>query len=126
MVAHRAGIPVDVSEGRAVRWLHRGITWVTAGAALVVVLVLVNIVLVEMNRSLQQDIQSRQQFIQQSISLEALNREIITAIANLSVKHKDDALKTVLTQHGITFQAAPPSTGTPSSASGSAATRPGS
>jgi len=129
MVARGAGIPVDVSEGRAVKWLHRGITWVTAGAALVVALVLVNIVLVEMNRSLQQDIQSRQQFIQQSISLEALNREIITAIANLSVKHKDDALKTVLTQHGITFQAAPPSTGqsiTPSSASGSAATRPGS
>jgi len=92
------------------RWLPRGETWVGFGATLVAVLVITNMVLFEMNHGLQTEVNSRQQFIQQSIQLEALNREIVSAIANLSVRNKDDALRTVLTQHGITFAANPAST----------------
>ena len=117
--------------GQALRgWLRRGETWIMAGAAVVVALVLVNMVLFEMNRSLQSEINTRQQFIQQSVQLEALNREIVSAIANLSVKNRDDALKTVLTQHGITFTATPAPTGAAAAAQSPAAApapkRPGS
>jgi hypothetical protein len=100
---------------------------IVAGAALVVALVLVNIVLVEMNRSLQADVNGRQQFIQQSVQLEALNREIVSAIANLSVRNQDDALKTVLSQHGITFTPSPAGTAAPQPpAPSTAPKRPGS
>jgi hypothetical protein len=91
-------------------WLQRGETWVSLGATLVVVLVITNMVLFEMNHGLQTEVNSRQQFIQQSLQLEALNREIVSAIANLSIRNRDEALRTVLTQHGITFSANPPST----------------
>ena len=36
-----------------------------------------------------------------------LHREIVNAIANLSVRNKDDALKTILTQQGITINVNP-------------------
>jgi hypothetical protein len=32
-----------------------------------------------------------------------LRRELVNAIANLAVRNKDDALKTILTQQGITI-----------------------
>ena len=40
--------------------------------------------------------------------LEGLHREIVNAIANLAVRNKDDALKTILTQQGITFNVGQP------------------
>ena len=81
---------------------------VTLAAALGVILALTNMVLFERNRSLQAEVGSRAQYIQQSVQLEGLQREIVNAIANLAVRNKDDALKTILTQQGITFNAAPP------------------
>jgi hypothetical protein len=88
-------------RGRWGRWQ----TWVTLGSILIVVLVVADIVLVEQNRALQAQINARGQFIQQSVQLEALSREMVNAIANLAVQRNDDALRTLLTQHGIMVSA---------------------
>lgn len=96
--------------------MSAGQACVTLAAALGVVLAVTNMVLFEGNRSLQAEIGSRAQYIQQSVQLEGLHREIVNAIANLAVRNKDDALKTILTQQGITFNVGPPeSTGAPPS-----------
>jgi hypothetical protein len=67
-------------------------------------------VLVEQNRTLQGEVNSRAQYIQQTVQLEGLQREIVSAIANLAVRNKDDALKTILTQQGITINVNQPQT----------------
>jgi len=90
--------------------------WVTLLAAITIILVLTNIVLFERNRSLQAEVSARAQYIQQTNQLEVLNRDIVNAIANLAVRNKDDALRTLLTQQGITInmgagQGAPPPAG---------------
>lgn len=81
---------------------------VTLAAALGVVLAVTNMIFFERNRSLREEVGSRAQYIQQSVQLEGLHREIVSAIANLAVRNKDDALKTILTQQGITFNVGPP------------------
>jgi hypothetical protein len=108
------------------RWIGRGDIWATLAAAAAIVLFVVNVVLMERNRSLQGEINLRQQFIQQSVQLEALNRELISAVANLSVRNKDEQLKTILTQQGITFNVAPSSTGPSAPSATPPATPPGS
>jgi hypothetical protein len=86
--------------------------WILTGiAALTLGLVVLNMVVFLSNSSLQREVNARQQFIQQSIQLEQLNREIITALANLSAQHKDDQLKALLAAHGITFTINPPAAG---------------
>jgi predicted Holliday junction resolvase-like endonuclease len=85
-------------------------TWVTLGAALGIVLILTNMVIFEWNRTLQREVDARAQYIQQTMQLEALQREIVSAIANLSVRNKDDALKAILTQQGITINVNPSQT----------------
>jgi type VI protein secretion system component VasK len=77
--------------------------WVTVLAAIAIILVLTNIVLFERNRSLQAEVSARAQYIQQTSQLEALNREIVNAIANLAVRNKDEALRNLLAQQGITI-----------------------
>jgi predicted Holliday junction resolvase-like endonuclease len=91
---------------------------VTVLAGLGIVLVLANMVLFERNRSLQGEVNARAQYIQQTVQLEGLHREIVNAIANLAVRNKDDALKTILSQQGITINVGQGQTGTPSSAQG--------
>ena len=87
--------------------MSRWHTWVTLGAALGIVLILTNMVIFEWNRTLQREVDARAQYIQQTMQLEALQREIVSAIANLSVRNKDDALKAILTQQGITINVNP-------------------
>jgi hypothetical protein len=82
-------------------------SWLVALAAIVAVLVAVNSVLFEMNRRLQAEVSSRAQFIQQTVQLETLNRELVSAIANLAARNNDDALRGVLSQHGITIGPTP-------------------
>ena len=91
-------------------------SWVTLIAGIGVALVVVNIVLFERNRTLQAEVNIRAQYIQQTVQLEGLHREIVSAIANLSVRNKDDALKTILTQQGITINVGQGQTGAPASA----------
>jgi hypothetical protein len=75
---------------------------VTGVAGLALIIVVVNIVLFMQNRSLQVEVNNRQLFINQSTQLEQLNKEIITALANLSVKNNDEDLNHLLAMHGIT------------------------
>jgi len=71
-------------------------------AVLGVGLVLTNIGMVLANRSVQTEIQGRAGFVQQSAQLEVLYREIVKALADLSVKNQDGDLRTLLAAHGIT------------------------
>ena len=94
-------------------WLRGWQSWLMLATVAVALLVIVNAVMFEMNRTLQADVSSRAQYIQQTVQLEALNREIVTAIANLVTRNNDDALRTVLSQHGITINPAGPAVTAP-------------
>lgn len=89
---------------RVSRWQ----TWVTLAAAVGVGLVLTNMILFTRNQALQGEVGSRAQYIQQTVQLGGIHREIVNAIANLAVRNKDDALKTILTQQGITINPGQP------------------
>ena len=89
--------------------------WATLGALVVVLLVVTNVILFESNRRLQIEVNSRSQYIQQTAQLEALQRELISAIANLSIRNKDQALGFILTQHGLSFTMNPPAGTSPPS-----------
>jgi hypothetical protein len=77
----------------------------TLPAVLVLILVAVNIVLSLGNQSLREAVDERQQLISQSIQLEALNREIVTALAATALKTNDAQLKSLLASQGFTFPA---------------------
>ena len=82
--------------------------WTLTGlSGLTVVLVLVNIALFLSNRSIQTEVNARQQYVNQSMQLDRLNREMVTALANLAVRNNDEQLRTLLAEHGITFTVNP-------------------
>ena len=87
--------------------------WVTILAGVAIALVVTNIVLFERNRTLQAEVAARTQYLQQTAQLEALNREIVNAIANFAVRNNDEALKGILTQQGISINVTPGQGGTP-------------
>jgi len=74
----------------------------------VLALVMANIVLVQTNRGLARENVEKQQFIQGTVTLEALNKEIVNALVELSVKKQDDQLRALLAANGITFNVNPP------------------
>lgn len=74
----------------------------TAGVVALLLLV-TNIVLVSLNRGLQGEIAARQQFVQQSVQLEGLYREIVRALAELGARNNDEAVRALLMRHGITY-----------------------
>ena len=84
---------------------------------------LANILLFSQNRERQQEVTSRGQFIQQSVQLEALYREIAKALADLAVRNKDQQLRDMLAAQGIsvTVNPAPAPTVAPAAASAAAA-----
>jgi hypothetical protein len=81
--------------------------FLTVTGAVTLVLVVINCMLFLANRSTQIDINNRQQFIQQSIQLEGLYREIVKALADLSIKNNDKQIKDMLSSQGITVTANP-------------------
>jgi hypothetical protein len=92
------------------RWEY----WMLTLPALVAaVLVAVNMSLFTANRSAQAEISSRAQYIQQSAQLEPLYREIVKALADLSVRNNDGQLRELLTKQGITVSANPPAAAAP-------------
>ena len=93
--------------------LARWETWVTVGGLLVLILVGVDIALFERNRRVQAELAGRQQFLQQAQQLETLQRELVNAIANLAARDNDEALRAILTDHGINPRAAPRPPGRP-------------
>ena len=84
-------------------WLY----WIGVGlSGLTFVLVVIYIVLVQDNRLVQAEVNQRQQFINQSIQLGRVNEALIRALATTAVSSKDDKLRELLTQNGITVNAA--------------------
>jgi hypothetical protein len=91
--------------------------WIASGLGfLCLLLVAVNASLVVGNRSLQRDVATRQQFVQQSVQLEGLYREIVRALAELAARNNDADVRTMLARHGITYTLNPPAAGSPAPA----------
>ena len=82
----------------------------TVCAAMILLLVIVNILIALGNQSIQNEVAERQQEIAQTIQLEALNRQLITVLANMALKTNDDRLKKLLAETGISLDAAPETT----------------
>ena len=57
------------------------------------------------NRNAQAQVAQRQQFIQQSVQLEGLYRDIVKGLADLSIRNQDKALGDLLSSQGITVNA---------------------
>jgi hypothetical protein len=80
----------------------------TVLAGLSVVLVISNGILFLVNQEAQATINRRQQFINQSAQLGRVNEALVRALATNAANNKDDQLRDLLAQHGITFQVNPP------------------
>jgi hypothetical protein len=82
--------------------------WVlTVFGASALLLVIYNITQYRANRDLQLQFTQESQYIQQSTQLQALNNQIIQALAELAARDKDAAVRELLERNGITFQPAP-------------------
>ena len=79
-------------------WQHR---LLTAIGAVSLLLVLLNGTLFLTNRSAQARVTERQQFIQQTVQLETLYREIVKALAELALKNGDNQILQMLASQGI-------------------------
>jgi len=88
---------------RAGEWLYRVMVGLSGFS---LVLVVVYIILVQDNRSVQLEVNRRQQFINQTTQLGRVNEALIRALAAAAVSNKDDKLRDLLTQQGITVNAA--------------------
>jgi hypothetical protein len=88
---------------RAGEWFYRVIVGLSGFS---LILVVVYIILVQNNRSVQLEVNRRQQFINQSVQLGRINEALVRAIATAAAAHKDDKLRDLLTQNGITINAA--------------------
>jgi hypothetical protein len=71
-------------------------------------LALANVTLGSMNRGLQGEIGVRQQYVQQSVQLEGLYREIIRGLAELGARNNDQDVRAMLQRHGISYSVNPP------------------
>jgi hypothetical protein len=77
-------------------------------AAVCFVLMLVNIALGYTNAAARAEVAQRQQFVQQSIQLEGLYKEIVRSLAELGARNNDADVKALLQRHGITYNVNPP------------------
>ncbi len=73
----------------------------TVLGAVALALVLVSAGLFTMNRAAQTALGQRQQYVQQTVALEALYRDIVKALAELAVKGNDPQLLAVLGAQGL-------------------------
>lgn len=89
------------------RWQHALLT--TLGAACLLAAA-AGAMLSTMNRQLQGQVNQRQQYLQQSVQLEGLYREMVRALAELAARRNDDDLQQLLGRHGISVSVAPPPT----------------
>jgi hypothetical protein len=103
---------IGQSNTRGERVLSRWQFWITTGIAILVAVVAgYTMTLVGQNRAAQMQLAQRAQFIQQSIQLETLYRDMVKAIADLSVRNQDRALSDLLASQGIMVNATPPTAG---------------
>src|SRR5207247_9949990 len=81
--------------------IYKRKTVFTILAGLTFILVVVNILLSLGNQSLRVDVSQRQQFIAQSMQLEGLHREIVTALASIAVRNNNKQHKALLAPQDI-------------------------
>jgi len=67
------------------------------------------------NQRAQAEVAQRAQYIQQSMQLEVLFREIVKALADLSIRNNDGELRSLLSANGITVGPAPAPAAAPAS-----------
>lgn len=67
------------------------------------------VALVRHNQSQRLQLAQQQQYLQQSVQLENLYREIVRALAELSARSGDAPLRALLQQHGIEYTVNPTS-----------------
>ena len=80
--------------------------WVTTVIAVVVAVIAgYDMMLFSQNRTTQAELARRTQYLQQSLQLEGLYREMVKALADLSVRNQDHALRDLLTSQGIIVNA---------------------
>jgi len=84
-------------------WLYRVVVGLSGFS---LILVIAYIILVQDNRSVQLEVNQRQQFINQSVQLSRVNDALVRAVAAAAVSNKDDKLRDLLAQNGITINAA--------------------
>lgn len=77
-------------------------------AALGLLLMITDVVYVRHNQTLRTEVESRAQYIQQSTQLQVLYQDMIKALADLSVRNKDDQLRDLLSKEGINVTINPP------------------
>ncbi len=83
--------------------------WIlTVIALLAAVLVVANAMLFTSNRTAQTEVAGRQDYIQKSVQFEGLYREIVKALADLSIRNQDQDLRNLLAAHGVTVTLPPP------------------
>jgi hypothetical protein len=73
--------------------------------ALTIVLVVVNFFVLSSNQSIQAEANQRQQFINQSVQLRRADDLLIRALAQAAINAKDDKLRDLLAQQGVTLTA---------------------
>jgi hypothetical protein len=84
---------------------HKTVTFI---AIICFALMLVNVALAYTNAAARNEVAQRAQFVQQSIQLEGLYKEIARALAELGARNNDADVKALLQRHGITYNVNPP------------------
>jgi len=85
-------------------WQYRVLV---ALGVLALVLVVTNGVLFTQNRGAQAELNARQQYLQQTVGLESLYRDIVKALAELGAKNNDQQLLQMLAAQGINVSVTP-------------------
>jgi len=80
------------------RWQFNALT---ALGALALLLALADAILAATNRDAQVFVAQRQQYIQQSVALEGLYRDLVKALAELGARGNDRALLDILSAQGL-------------------------
>lgn len=83
-------------------------TILTGLGALAVGAAATSIGLTEHNNGLRRSMAGQQQYVQQSVQLEGLYREMVRALAELSARSGDESLRSLLQRHGITYNLSAP------------------
>ena len=78
---------------------------VTLIAAACFAAMLASITLGYNNAKARAEVNQRQQFVQQSVQLEGLYKEIVRALAELGARNNDGDVKAMLQKNGITYTA---------------------
>jgi hypothetical protein len=87
------------------------IGFLTPLAVLVLILALIDVLLTLGNQSLRLQLTEQQQFINQTIQMESLQREIVQTLASAAIKYNDPQLKSLLASQGVNVGGDPKSAG---------------